>query len=350
MGRTVKRNKNIGGGLPARRGLRKRISDAFYDFSLPLRRFFSFKRRPAERKMMTKKRRDLIFYVVMIAFPVVWFAVFYVAVNLNSILLAFRTFDYELLQYKWAGFGNFAAIIEEFNTSDLLWRMIKNSLVSYAVGLIVGVPLALLFSFYISKEYAGHGFFKIILFLPSVISAIVMVILYKYFIDRLYPEFMLRVFGKSVLGLLTDGHRAFGAILFYSVLVSFGVSVLIYSGAIGRIPASLTEAAKMDGITPMREFWYITLPLIYPTLTTFLIVGVVGIFTNQLNLFSFYGPSAEYSVYTLGYFLFTRTQQGSLGAYPQLSAYGLLFTLIAAPLTLGIKTLLEKAGPEAAEF
>ncbi|GHV00710.1 ABC transporter permease [Clostridia bacterium] len=325
------------------------LSGAVYDLRVALHGRFAGKRKP-NRKFMSKKTKDMIFYTVLIAFPIAQFAYFYVAVNVNSVLLAFKSYDILSGAYGFAGFSNFINIFKEFSGSNLMAKTAVNSLVAYAVGLIAGVPLALLFSFYITKKFPGHGFFKVILFLPSIISAIVMVVLFKYFVDRLYPEFMLRVFHKTVPGLLTDSRSAFATVLFYSILVGFGTGVLVYSGAIARIPASLTEAAKLDGITSLREFWYITLPLIFPTISTFLIVGVAGIFTNQLNLFSFFSSSAEYEVYTFGYFLFAQTAYAGTANYPRLAAYGLLFTLVAAPLTFGVKKLLEKLGPEATEF
>ena len=80
--------------------------------------------------------------------------------------------------------------------------------------------------------------------------------------------------------------------------------MLMYSGAMSGVSDSVIEAAKLDGITPIREFFYIIVPLIYPTLVTFLVVEVAGIFTNQMNLYNFYGLKAEYSLYTFGYFLY----------------------------------------------
>ena len=118
-----------------------------------------------------------------------------------------------------------------------------------------------------------------------------------------------------------------------------------------RIPESILESATLEGISKIQEFWYITLPLIFPTMSTFLIVGVAGIFTNQFNLFSVYGiapPSTD--MYTLGYYLFAETAYANDLSYPRLSAFGILFTVIAVPLTFGFRFILEKFGPQGAEF
>ena len=121
--------------------------------------------------------------------------------------------------------------------------------------------------------------------------------------------------------------------------------MLLYSGAMGSISDSIVEAASLDGATPAREFFNITLPMIYPTIVTFLITAIAAFFTNQVNLFSFFGENAKLQNITLGYYLYNETQLASAGEYPYLAAMGLCMTFIAVPVTIIIKRLLEKFGP-----
>ena len=105
------------------------------------------------------------------------------------------------------------------------------------------------------------------------------------------------------------------------------------------------EAAKLDGATGIKKFFYVVFPQVFGTVSTFLIIGVAGIFTNQINLFSFYEASAPDDVRTLGYYLYVRAQLAVNEAeFPELSALGLLLTAIAVPLTMLVKRLLEKFG------
>lgn len=103
----------------------------------------------------------------------------------------------------------------------------------------------------------------------------------------------------------------------------------------------------MDGASPLQEFFKIVLPMIYPTITVFVTVGIAGIFTNQLGLFSFFGSSADVELYTFGYYLYKNVQGASVASYPYLSALGLLMTLVAAPITLAARCLMERFGPSA---
>ena len=329
------------------------LKDGIYGCKVAVHNAFSRNKKAKATSMSSKAKKDMIFYVLMMAYPVLYFLLFYVAVNINSLSLAFKNYDIDASgrHYAiWAGFNNFKNIFNEYTSSTLLKNALANSFIVYLVGLLA-VPLGLLFSFYIVKKALGHEFFKVMLFLPSILSSLILVIMFKYVVERLYPAIMQEYFGREVQGLLADPNTRFGTLLFYNIVFSFGTSVLIYSSAMDRIPDPILESARIEGVSGIQEFWYITLPLIFPTISTFLIVGVAGIFTNQFNLFSVYGAAPPSpNMYTLGYYLFAETAYANELSYPRLSAFGILFTAVAVPLTFGVRFLLEKFSTKGAEF
>ena len=69
--------------------------------------------KPPKRRLK-KKQKDMIFYILMLAFPVTQFLIFYVGVNFNSILLAFRKYDVLKGEFSWAGFDNFIQVFSDF--------------------------------------------------------------------------------------------------------------------------------------------------------------------------------------------------------------------------------------------
>ena len=137
--------------------------------------------------------------------------------------------------------------------------------------------------------------------------------------------------------------------MFYNIWISFGVNCLMYVNAMNDIPPERVEAANLDGATGFREFWSISLPSIFSTLATFLVVGVAGIFTNQFNLFSFFGYTAPHGIMTYGYWLYRETLMtaNSPAQVPVIAAMGVWMTVIAVPLTLLARWLLDKFGPSA---
>ena len=138
--------------------------------------------------------------------------------------------------------------------------------------------------------------------------------------------------------------------LVYDVFLSFGVNVLLFSGSMSGIDESLVESAKLDGANLVQEFIHITLPLIYPTIVSFIIIGLSGIVTDQMHLFSMFGNDAK-EIGTLGYYLYLCVNQGKEIAengyysFAQLSAVSLICTVVMMPCIMGIRKLMNKFGP-----
>lgn len=302
----------------------------------------------AKGKMKIGRKKELIFYWAILAFPLIQFAVFYIGVNFNSILLAFREYDVNEGTYSFAAFENFRIFWIDLTQGATLNKAFVNSLLVYLISTVVIMPAGILFSYYIYKKRFMSGVFKVFLFLPSIISSIVMVLMYKYFVERALPTVLLKLFGVELnLSLLKSAKTAMGMILVFLVWSGFGTGMVLFTGAMSRVPEELVESASLDGINYLKELRYITLPLIYPTITVFLVTGVAGFFTNQAALYSFYGPQAQPYVMTYGYYIFVKVVQNSssMADFPYAAAAGLIFTLVAAPITLIIKWALEKFGP-----
>ena len=173
-----------------------------------------------------------------------------------------------------------------------------------------------------------------------------MVIIYKYFAELSIPELIYKFTGMEIEGLLSNPNTEFAAIVFFNIWIGFGVSVLIYSNAMSGISPALEEAAMMDGITPLKEFLLIDIPLILPTVAVFIVSNTATIFMNQMNLFSFYGANASnYDLWTIGYYMYSGISSATttIAEYPYYASFGLLFTFVTIPITLLIRRVLAKA-------
>lgn len=305
------------------------------------------KNRPEKAASLTQMNRGkAVFCAVMLIIPLLQFVLFYVCVNINSVLLAFQRIGIDGAR-SWCGFDNFRKIFQDFKTEAVFKYAVSNSLWAYLFTTVIASPTGMLFAFYIYKKAALGKFFKITLFLPSVISSIVLVILYMYFVDLALPAFLKSVFKIECSGFFSNLNTQFVTVLVYTVFASFGSSVLMYLSSMNSINTSIVEAAQLDGANFFQEFIYVTFPMVYPTFVTFFIIGISGIFTNQINLVSFIGtdnpmPNAQ----TFGYYMYQQTVMGESN-YPRLAAMGLLITAVVAPVSIIVKRLMEKFGPSA---
>lgn len=299
------------------------------------------------KKKHNKSKKDLIFCIALLIIPIVQFCIFYIGVNFNSIMLSFQDITISE-QGEYARTWTFDTMRGAFEvlTSPNFVKLGGVSLLAYALTLAIGVPLALLFSYYIYKKFPLSKMFRVMLFLPSVISNIVIVLIYQFFVERAIPDIVLEFSKQQIDGLISDINTRFATIMFFNIWFTFGTTTLLYSNSMSGISEELVEAARLDGANQLQEFWHISLPMIFPTLETFLVAGIAGIFTNQISLFSFYGNQAPEELQTYGYYLYKSIQMATNEtSYPQLAAMGLIFTAIAVPVTLLAKHLLEKYGP-----
>ena len=297
------------------------------------------------------------FYLAFIAFPVIHYLVFYVYINFNSFILAFRNYyiddSTKMLTFRGAGLKNFAEAWQVLVSNS---KVIGNSLLMLAVQLFAITPIALLFSFYIYKKRPGTEFFRVMLFLPSVLSAVVFGLLYQYISDDVFAWVQTNVFHvKDATYFLTDIKTRMWAVILFNVLMGFGVSVLTYSGTMSGINVSLIESAQLDGCSPAQEFIHIVIPMIWPTVVTLMIVSFSRVFTEQYQVFTLLKRN-PLNAENLGYFLYTRALDGDFVvpagqtnnlSYTVLSAMGLILTAIVLPLTLIMRWALNKFGPKA---
>ncbi len=301
-----------------------------------------------KKKFFDKK---LLFYCCGLAVPILQYCIFYIYVNINSFILAFTEFDFITQQTSFAGFDNFKEVFYTFfksQQSTQLMLSFKNSLINYGLGLIIGTGGAIIFSYYIYKERAFSGLYKVILFLPSVIPGVALISMSKTSLSSWVLEIYNAIaINDSPVSLLDKTDTAFTTVMTLALFFGFGTQVLMYLGAMNKINPSVSEAAKLDGASFLRELWSITIPCIYSTLTTFIVVGIAGVFTNDLGLYSFFSTNAPGPTHTLGYYLYRETQIYSTNQarWPYIAAVGLCFTAIVAPITIGLKSLLNKFDP-----
>ena len=77
------------------------------------------------------KNKKLIFYIAMMALPVIQFSIMYIAVNFNSILLAFKEYDHTTGQYFFTGFQNFTKVFDKIAEYEFLRQTIPNSILVF---------------------------------------------------------------------------------------------------------------------------------------------------------------------------------------------------------------------------
>lgn len=304
-------------------------------------RFEETKSSKTLKKHWYQDKKRLFVYSIMF-FPLLQFCIFYIGVNFQSILLAFQKYDGGDQKFKFLDgnvFGNFKEIYTDFTKYNALPAALKNSLILWFCTMICGTGLAVFFSFYVFKRKRSGRFFRLILFLPSILPAVLLSKVFYYLTESTLP---LMFGGDPLLDYAEQKESVVMAtVIIYSLWVGFGTQVLLYSNAMEQISPSVLEAAQIDGVTPMREFIQVVLPQIMPTVSTFMVGTIAAAFMNQANLFNFYGSNVledGADTITIGYYLFAfadpNSSWGGRSEFPYASALGLICTAIVIPVTV----------------
>ena len=293
-----------------------------------------------EIKLRRKKPKidkgDLIFYCVFMAWPVLQFLVYYIGVNINSILMSFQFNQIidEKIVTDYFSLKQYAKVFEWFGNADFK-NYLSVSVSAFLITTFISLPLGLLFAFYIYKKLPFWSGFRVVLFLPSILSGVVVARIFSDYLSACAPI----IFGKdSVMGSLLD-----------PVNQKF-FPVLMYSNKMSAIPEEIIESAHLDGAMGFKEFWYIVLPLTYSTISVFMITGVASIFVNQFGAYDMFTGGADNSVKSIGYWFFVQVASKfksvqSSAELPYYSAVGVVLTLITIPVALSIRWALEHFGP-----
>lgn len=310
------------------------------------------KTRAENNRIQIGERKKNAFVASLLFYPILIFLVFWVGTNINSIFLAFRTI--EITQqgwvYDWTLIGNFKLFISSLLTDgDIIKLAMTNSIKFYLITFIVCTPLNIIFSYLLFKKCMFNKVIRFIVLMPNIVSGFIFALLFRNIISYNGPFSTL----YSSLGLpfpdfLFDSNYAFSSMIFFSIWLSFSASLIIYPNAMKEIPEEVIESAQIDGVKTMwHELWYIVLPLIYPTLSMFIITGFSGILLAGGPLLEFYRYDAPNSVYSMGYWFIRQTMVAGEISYPIMAAGGLIMTAVLTPLTLLLKYILEKYGPKA---
>lgn len=278
-----------------------------------------------------------LFVLSFLIVQIVCFFVFYIAVNINSIVLAFDVPEGEKWYYNFKYFLDVAS-----TTLPVFSSYLPNTLKFFVVEWVL-LLISCVFSYFIYKKIKGYRFFRVMFFLPSIICSTVLVMLYKKMIAVDGPIMALYTalfHPDSTPELLANSNTAMTVIMIYMLWVGFGGKILLLGGAMARLPEDVMEYGKLEGIGAMRELFTIVLPMIWPTLSTLIIMIMTGIFTATGPILLF--TEGAYNTTTISYYIWTMVYGASSGAYPMASAVGLFFTIVGLPIVIIVRYICNK--------
>ena len=237
----------------------------------------------------------------------------FILVCLSPALILFFTFliyptieVFRMSLFKWGGFSNNQQFVG-LDNFKILWadenffRTIQNTILLIVVVTLFTVVLAVLFAAILSTEkIRGNNFFRIIFYIPNILSIVVIAGIFSAIYDPkagLLNAVLPEAWNKLWLG---DQSIVIYSLAFALIWQAIGYYMVMYMAGMANIPASLYEAADLDGAGKIGKFFNVTLPLIWNsirTTLTFFIISTINLSFLLVQILTDGGPDGSTEVF-----------------------------------------------------
>jgi len=272
---------------------------------------------------------------------------------LPGITVAFRQFNARLGIYRspWVGFANFEFL---FATQDA-WIITRNTILYNAAFIIVNTIAAILIAALIN-ELRGKlkNFYQSAILLPNLVSSVIIGYLVFGFLSAesgFINNTLLPIFGVDPISWYSEPRRWPFILILVNAWRGVGYGSIIYLATLTGFDRSYYESAEIDGAGRIKQFWYITLPLLKPVVIMLTLLAIGRIFYADFGLF-FQVPMNQGALFSTTNVIDTYVFRGlvQLGNISMSAAAGVYQSLVGFVLVLTANLLVRRFDPDSALF
>ena len=297
--------------------------------------------------LLKRKVRRALFIISFTILPVASFLLFYVYVNLDAFIMAFQKPEGGKL--VWAGLENFKWVfknIKDPSTTDSenLRLAFVNTFKSFGVHMLM-YPIGIINAYFVYKKIWGYKAFRVIFYLPSIVSSVIVSMFFTELMSPsgFFPGFLTKLcnLDYTLYNPLLDSKFANPMVFLHMVWLGFPGNLIIWGGTFSRIPDSLIESARLDGVGWVKELVFIIVPLVWPTFALTLTLTVCGIFGSTGAVFLL--TAGKYGTQTVSNWMYMNILNASNPqAKPlyRISAMGLMLTIVSCALAFTVRKFL----------
>ena len=197
----------------------------------------------------------------------------------GPILYILRFCLYKANDFKatYIGFDDFVRL---FTRDSAFWDAILNTLILSFGKLVIEIPLAMLLAVLLNRGIRGTGFYRTMLFLPAITSTAIVGLVFSLMFasfDGIVNNILqsLNLISRPI-NWMGNKWTALEMLGIASIWNNFPINMIYFLMALQSVPKEIYECAELDGVTPWKRFWRITLPMIAPIAQVVILMAIVG--------------------------------------------------------------------------
>lgn len=248
--------------------------------------------------MKNRRKREKNLFILVCLLP---------ALILFFTFMIYPTIEvFRMSLFRWGGFSNNKEFVG-LDNFKILWmdenffRTMQNTILLIVVVTIFTVVLAVVFAAILSTEkIRGNNLFRIIFYIPNILSIVVIAGILSAVYDPkagLLNAILPEAWNRLWLG---DQSIVIYSLAFALIWQAIGYYMVMYMAGMANIPASLYEAADLDGAGKIGKFFNVTLPLIWNsirTTLTFFIISTINLSFLLVQILTDGGPDGSTEVF-----------------------------------------------------
>jgi len=225
----------------------------------------------------------LVFYIGFLVYPI-----------LSAFLNSFFNWN-GMVRGDFAGLNNFIRLFTESPFKERFTNAIGHNVIFFFVTIVSKLVIAFLLAMLIKSQIKGKHFFKMAIFVPKLLSVIVVGYLFSLILNPSYGSLNTFLTAIGLESLAKPWLGSTDLALYVNILVNswygMGFAMLIFLVGLQAIPNDIYEAAKLDGASGLKMLFRITIPLAMQSIMIMTILTFIGSFETFELIFAMQGSS-----------------------------------------------------------